>query len=91
MRPHWFQSSYAVWLPSAVFSGSSMLAGAATLLLPETSGAPLPDTISDLQKHGGAQRCTAPSMSYYIVPHYNHTGTHTTYMHWSTSGNALRK
>ena len=31
------------------------------------------------------------SMSYYTVPHYNHTGTHTTYKHWSTSGNALGK
>jgi len=31
------------------------------------------------------------STSSYTVPHYNHTGTHTTYMHWSTSGNALGK
>ena len=30
-------------------------------------------------------------MSYYTVPHYNYTGTHTTYKHWSTSGNALGK
>ena len=31
------------------------------------------------------------SMSYCTVPHYNHIGTHTTYKHWSTSGNALGK
>jgi len=30
-------------------------------------------------------------MSYYTVPHYNHTGTHTTYKHCSTSGNAPGK
>ena len=29
------------------------------------------------------------STSSYTVPHYNHTGTHTTYMHWSTSGSVL--
>ena len=31
------------------------------------------------------------STSYYTVPQYNHIGTHTTYKHWSTSGNALGK
>ena len=31
------------------------------------------------------------SMSYYTVPHYNNTGTRTTYTHWSTSGSVLRK
>ena len=31
------------------------------------------------------------STSSYTVPHYNHTGTDTTYIHWSTSGSSLRR
>ena len=31
------------------------------------------------------------STSFYTVPHYKYTGTHTTYMHWSTSGSVPRK
>ncbi|XP_027207541.2 organic cation transporter protein isoform X1 [Penaeus vannamei] len=37
------------WAPSAIFGASSLVAGAATLVLRETLGAPLPDSIADLE------------------------------------------
>ncbi|XP_037786417.1 organic cation transporter protein-like [Penaeus monodon] len=37
------------WAPSVIFGASSLVAGAVTLVLRETLGAPLPDTIADLE------------------------------------------
>ena len=38
------------WLPGLVFGGLSTAAGLLTLLLPETLGRPLPQTIDDIEQ-----------------------------------------
>ncbi|XP_064084803.1 organic cation transporter protein-like isoform X2 [Macrobrachium nipponense] len=38
------------WIPSIIFGGGALIAAFSTLLLPETKGKPLPDTISDLEE-----------------------------------------
>ncbi|CAL4069124.1 unnamed protein product, partial [Meganyctiphanes norvegica] len=39
---------YLPWAPSVIFGGGALVAGLANLLLPETLGHDLPDTIHDL-------------------------------------------
>ncbi|XP_066942600.1 organic cation transporter protein-like [Macrobrachium rosenbergii] len=38
------------WIPSIIFGGCALVAAFSTLLLPETKGKPLPDTIWDLEE-----------------------------------------
>ncbi|XP_050687790.1 organic cation transporter protein-like [Eriocheir sinensis] len=43
------------WMPSVVFGAASLVAGAATLGLPETGGTSLPDTITQLEDRAAGQ------------------------------------
>jgi len=54
------QAKELPWLPSLLFGGLSTAAGLLTLLLPETLGRPLPQTIDDIERwySGGGQRLT---------------------------------
>lgn len=45
-----FQGTYSKPLPLILFSGVSMAAGIFTLLLPETLGVKLPDTVEEAEK-----------------------------------------
>ncbi|XP_042890618.1 organic cation transporter protein-like isoform X2 [Penaeus japonicus] len=47
-----FLGPWLPWAPSVIFGASSLVAAAVTLLLRETRGAPLPDTIADLETIG---------------------------------------
>ncbi|KAK3886472.1 hypothetical protein Pcinc_009343 [Petrolisthes cinctipes] len=42
------QGEKVPWLPSVIFGCVSVIAAATTMILRETKGVPLPDTISDL-------------------------------------------
>ena len=37
------------WLPSAIFGSCSLIGGFLTLLLPESKGRPMPDTVTELE------------------------------------------
>ncbi|XP_037786420.1 uncharacterized protein LOC119582273 [Penaeus monodon] len=55
--PHPQQGPFIPWAPSVIFCVSSAVAGAALLPLPETLGAPMPDTIQEMPAAG---RCAKP-------------------------------
>ena len=48
-----FQARLAPWSPGVVFGTLSVLAGVATLLLPETNGRPLPQTVEQIERMVG--------------------------------------
>lgn len=41
---------YTPWLPGLIYGGAPIVSGLAALLLPETLGSPLPDTIQDVEE-----------------------------------------
>ncbi|KAM6985011.1 solute carrier family 22 member 6 [Aplochiton taeniatus] len=41
---------YIVWLPGLIYGGAPILCGVIAVFLPETLGAPLPDTIQDVEE-----------------------------------------
>lgn len=47
-----FQRESIPWMPSAIFGSCSILAGLATLLLPETNKKHMPDTVGAMEKKG---------------------------------------
>ncbi|XP_004518311.1 organic cation transporter protein [Ceratitis capitata] len=49
-------STRGLWIPPAVFGGFSLAAAASVLLLPETRGFPLPETIEDGETFGKKKR-----------------------------------
>lgn len=51
---------YIVWLPGLIFGGAPILTGAAAMLLPETLGCPLPDTIQDVEDRGSGGKPKKP-------------------------------
>ncbi|XP_042889424.1 solute carrier family 22 member 6-like, partial [Penaeus japonicus] len=53
------QGSTYPWAPSVVFGVASLIAGLATLALPETLGVALPDTIAHLEERdsGATSSC----------------------------------
>ena len=44
------QGSVYPWAPFVIFGSGALLAGAGTLLLPETRGQTLPDTVAQLEE-----------------------------------------
>lgn len=45
-----FQREFIPWMPSAIFGCCSIVAGLATLLLPETNKKHMPDTVGAMEK-----------------------------------------
>lgn len=47
---------YLPWLPGIIYGGAPIISGVAGMFLPETLGAPLPDTIQDVEDMGSGRR-----------------------------------